>query len=52
VLLTPAVEVGQEAYVAAGAVVTEDVPPRGFVAGVPARVRRMVPDEQLIENWR
>ena len=52
VLLTPGVEVGEEAYVAAGAVVTSDVPARAFVAGVPARVRAPVPDEQLLEHWR
>ena len=52
VLLTPGVEVGEEAFVAAGAVVAEDVPARGFVAGIPARARRKVPDEQLIEHWR
>jgi acetyltransferase-like isoleucine patch superfamily enzyme len=52
VLLTPGVEVGEEAFVAAGAVVTDDVPARGFVVGVPARVRSSVPDDQLLERWR
>jgi acetyltransferase-like isoleucine patch superfamily enzyme len=51
-VLTPGVEVGEEAFVAAGAVVTRDVPPRGVVMGVPARVVREVPDEDLIERWR
>jgi acetyltransferase-like isoleucine patch superfamily enzyme len=51
-VLTPGVEIGEEAFVAAGAVVTRDVPPRGFVMGVPARVVREVPDEDLIERWR
>jgi acetyltransferase-like isoleucine patch superfamily enzyme len=36
VILSP-VEVGEEAVVAAGAVVTKDVPPRTVVAGVPAK---------------
>jgi acetyltransferase-like isoleucine patch superfamily enzyme len=40
VVLTPGVEVGEEAFVAAGAVVTHDVPPRALVMGVPARVVR------------
>jgi acetyltransferase-like isoleucine patch superfamily enzyme len=38
--------------VAAGAVVTADVAPRSVVIGVPARVVREVPDEDLLERWR
>ncbi len=52
VVLTPGVEVGEEAFVAAGAVVTKDVPARAVVMGVPARVVREVPDEDLLERWR
>jgi acetyltransferase-like isoleucine patch superfamily enzyme len=52
VVLTPGVEVGEEAFVAAGAVVTHDVPPRMLVMGVPARVVRKVPDDDLLERWR
>jgi acetyltransferase-like isoleucine patch superfamily enzyme len=33
-------------------VVTRDVPARAVVMGVPARVARGVPDEDLIERWR
>jgi acetyltransferase-like isoleucine patch superfamily enzyme len=51
-VLTPGVEVGEEAFVAAGAVVTRDVPARAVVLGVPARVLREVPDEDLLEHWR
>ncbi len=52
VVLLPGVEIGAEAFVAAGAVVTRDVPPRTLVMGVPAEARRLVPREQLIEHWR
>ncbi len=51
-VLTPGVEIGEEAFVAAGAVVTRDVPSRAVVMGVPARVLREVPDEDLLERWR
>ncbi|MEA2197092.1 MAG: hypothetical protein QOJ25_1143 [Solirubrobacteraceae bacterium] len=51
-VLVPGVEVGEEAFVAAGAVVTADVPARAVVVGVPARVVREVPDGDLIERWR
>lgn len=47
VVLCPGVEVGEEAFVAAGAVVTRDVPPRAVVMGVPGRVVREVPEEDL-----
>lgn len=51
-ILLPGVEVGEEAFVAAGALVARDVPPRAVVMGVPARVVRRVPDEDLLERWR
>ena len=41
-ILCPGVEIGEEAFVGAGAVVTKDVPPRVVVVGSPARVLRDV----------
>jgi acetyltransferase-like isoleucine patch superfamily enzyme len=48
-ILLPAVEIGEEAFVGAGAVVTKDVAPRNLVVGNPARVVREVPDEELLD---
>jgi UDP-2-acetamido-3-amino-2,3-dideoxy-glucuronate N-acetyltransferase len=50
-VLVPGVEIGEEAFVAAGSVVTADVPPRKVVMGVPARLVRDVPDADLLEQW-
>src|SRR6266545_216343 len=47
-ILLPGVEIGEEAFVGAGAVVTKDVPARKLVVGSPARVLRDVPDEELL----
>jgi acetyltransferase-like isoleucine patch superfamily enzyme len=47
-ILCPGVEIGEEAFVGAGAVVTKDVPARKLVVGNPARVLRDVPDDQLL----
>jgi acetyltransferase-like isoleucine patch superfamily enzyme len=51
-VLVPGVEVGEEAFVGAGAVVTRDVPPRSLVVGSPARELRRVRDDELLERWR
>ena len=50
-VICPGVEVGEEAFVGAGAVVTEDVPARAVVVGVPARTIRKVGDEDLLDRW-
>jgi len=47
-VLCPGVEIGEEAFVGAGAVVTRDVPARKVVIGNPARVLRDVPDDELL----
>ena len=41
-VLLPGVEIGEDSFVAAAAVVTRDVPPRTVVMGSPARVFRDV----------
>jgi acetyltransferase-like isoleucine patch superfamily enzyme len=51
-VLTPGVEVGEEAFIAAGAVVTKDVPARAVAMGVPAKVVREVAEQDLLERWR
>jgi acetyltransferase-like isoleucine patch superfamily enzyme len=47
-VLCPAVEIGEEAFVGAGAVVTKDVAPRTVVVGNPARVLREVSADELL----
>ena len=47
-VLLPGIEVGEEAFVGAGAVVTKDVPPKAVVVGNPARQIRDVPEDELL----
>jgi UDP-2-acetamido-3-amino-2,3-dideoxy-glucuronate N-acetyltransferase len=47
-VLLPGVEVGEEAFVGAGAVVTRDVAPRSVAYGVPAKHVRDVSEEELL----
>jgi len=49
-ILCPGIEIGEEAFVGAGAVVTKDVEARMVVVGSPARVLRPVPEDELLEN--
>lgn len=50
VVLCPGIEIGEEAFIAAGAVVTKDAPARKVLMGVPARVVRDVSEDELLEN--
>jgi UDP-3-O-[3-hydroxymyristoyl] glucosamine N-acyltransferase len=52
VVVCPGVEIGEEAFVAAGAVVAKDLPARGVGMGVPARNVREVGHADLVERWR
>jgi acetyltransferase-like isoleucine patch superfamily enzyme len=49
-VLCPGVEIGEEAFVGAGAVVVRDVAPRAVVVGNPARQIRDVPEEELLDR--
>ena len=48
VTLLPGIEVGEEAFIGAGAVVLGDVPPYTVMVGVPARALRRVPERELL----
>jgi acetyltransferase-like isoleucine patch superfamily enzyme len=47
-VLLPGIDVGEEAFVGAGAVVLTDVEPRAVVVGNPARKIRSVQDDELL----
>jgi acetyltransferase-like isoleucine patch superfamily enzyme len=49
-VLCPGVEIGEEAFVGAGAVVVEDVPPHVVVVGNPARILREVAEDELLSR--
>jgi UDP-3-O-[3-hydroxymyristoyl] glucosamine N-acyltransferase len=48
--ILPGKVIGEDALVAAGAVVTKDLEPRKIYVGVPAKEFRDVPADQLLEN--
>jgi acetyltransferase-like isoleucine patch superfamily enzyme len=48
--LLPGITVGREAFVAAGSVVTRDVPDGTLVMGSPARAVRAVPEREFVAN--
>ena len=52
--ILPGITVGTDALVAAGALLTKDAPDKKIVAGVPAKVFREVPEDQLLDKqgWK
>lgn len=48
--ILPGITIGEDAMVAAGALVTKDVPPGKIYAGVPAKEFGNVPVDQLLKN--
>jgi acetyltransferase-like isoleucine patch superfamily enzyme len=50
VVILPGIEIGEEAFVAAGALVTRDIPAKKLVAGLPAKVWRDVPPEEFVPS--
>lgn len=55
VVVLPGVRVGAGSFVAAGAVVTKDVPPKSFVKGVPGKASPLpenLREENMALSWR
>lgn len=53
-VLLPGVEIGEDAFVAAGAVVTRDVPARSLAVGAPAEVKPLPPhlqERNMARSW-
>jgi acetyltransferase-like isoleucine patch superfamily enzyme len=48
-VLLPGIEIGEEAFIGAGAVVVRDVAARALMVGNPARQLREVRDEELLD---
>lgn len=54
-IIMQGVHISNGAVIAAGAIVTHDVPPYAIVAGIPARIKRQRFDDAVIEQllaWR
>lgn len=51
VTITPGVTIGENSVVAAGAVVTKDVPDNAVVGGVPAKVIKYLDPSEQKEKW-
>ena len=54
-ILCPGVRIGHDTFVAAGAVITRDVPPGTLVVGVPGRVKDLpkeLQERNMALSWR
>jgi acetyltransferase-like isoleucine patch superfamily enzyme len=49
-VILPGIEIGADAVVAAGAVVTKNVPAKMIYIGMPAKELREVPKDQLLDE--
>ncbi len=49
-IILPGVSIGEWAVVAAGAVVTKDIPPLTVAGGVPAKVIKDIPKQEIMEK--
>lgn len=55
VVVVPGVRIGKGSFVAAGAVVTKDIPPMSFVKGVPGKILPLpekLKEFNIAKNWR
>ena len=48
--ILPGKVIGEDSQIAGGALVTRDTPPKKIIAGLPGKVWRDVPEEQLLKN--
>jgi acetyltransferase-like isoleucine patch superfamily enzyme len=47
-IILPGITIAEETFVAAGALVTKDTEPKTLIKGVPAKIVRSVPEEELL----
>ena len=47
-ILLPGIEIGEEAVIGAGAVVTKDVPPKAIVVGIPAHIKSTISKDWVV----
>lgn len=50
--ILPGITIGERSFIAAGAVVTKDVPPRSFVKGTPGQIQPLPPQLDMPNNRR